>query len=1421
MADCDDNCVENVQQQQVSSDQDKQGNVFGRTQGASKGTVQGQVQSDSETVGVELSREERRRQRRQERARSRESSRERTNGEDTKSVESEINSQKSRRRRFITRDADEGENTSSTAVPSTVPPVVVPVLDSTKLPRSRQIRKPADTEGTASPPVSLPVKVVDKTPQPEVASSSLSKAEDLQRRRQRRRELSAERRARMGTAPLVSPEPDILPEVKATTVPTGNKLGDNLNNMQANSSDGQSSSVSQDSSVGDIHVPVIKNSEVVTAQSVSSGYQSNDESSGQTKYKLLRTPREDRRERRLSGSDAISSSQSPKHNLHVQNSKQTADNTLPLEAGQKNVTLIYQSSHDMNGDSQEGNEFQRQIIDTSNTSSSNAPLSPSYKHKMQNLSPKPYSPPGKHDAEGSSPTFSPWPTNTTVQPVSSFPSSPRQDTRPVSPSVRSDGEARQSPSLVQMGGRSRHGSGSTPVKSQSAEEMSDRKRDPPSSSKTSKSMDFNEQNAFKGSSSLKRTALVTDLDKAMQQMDQERLHRLFKNEGKSEHGDKIEKVSGGIMGSQGDDGVMETDLDAETVTPSKYRTPTKATIPMTGSTASSSGKLLTSLRDNYQKLQEKVASHRQRTGSDSSLLERPNIKKVKERQKTMDDSYRPQVNLDDAVKWPESVPERLDFRHLDVFEGKMLLQFLCSSIDENHYLRLILTSHDLQVVISQVVTCLIATGIIKELEQREGQFVFRTDCMYYWTHTENPVAKQNADIGKLTPMWPPNLPNQDSQHGLKYTEADHQAAMVTLRHEYQEDVRKLKDEHQAVLNKFREEHEKSVQQYAERIANLQREVEKYKALAGIEEYTQEALAEAEAAGKDLINGHIYAPDGSRIIAVTATPQSTPSNSEYHTPAVTPECVTGKFPVNILRENGDSMGTPAVPAELRPDPPAPPPPPPPPPPPFMGGPPPPPPPPFMGGPPPPPPPPAPGMLGLQSSRRPSKSPINPKSPMKPLFWQRIQLHDIKHSKNKDLANARLVWDELNEASGLDFMEVDSLFSKQQLNTNHRTNLHRRKSIQQQAAKVIEPKRAQVVGILLSSLRMEMTEIEHAILTFDTSVVNAEKLRAIYDSRGEPDEIKKLKKHVDKHPDVPLDKPDQFLYDLTLIPDFVDRIHCFIFQQTFLECMSVIENKFNNLKMTADLLMRDEGIRNILGLVLAIGNYMNGGNRNRGQADGFSIEILPNLKDVKTKDNRSSLLSYIVTLYVKMYERDVTSSDRLTAPIPDTSDLNQAKLVAFDEIEKEMKKIKKDFDAAEKCAEKIMKSKASQECVQPFQDIMTEFFERGRREYKEQEENLKESRAKFQEVVMFFCVKPKSGEKEVTPDYFFSLWLVFCKDFKDFWKKEQQRVIKQRIKDAQMRVRQLQEGKKVAISTQIRTRSKKPGGLKDRLASKGML
>ncbi len=56
--------------------------------------------------------------------------------------------------------------------------------------------------------------------------------------------------------------------------------------------------------------------------------------------------------------------------------------------------------------------------------------------------------------------------------------------------------------------------------------------------------------------------------------------------------------------------------------------------------------------------------------------------------------------------------------------------------------------------------------------------------------------------------------------------------------------------------------------------------------------------------------------------------------------------------------------------------------------------------------------------------------------------------------------------------------------------------------------------------------------------------------------------------------------------------------------------------------------------VLGIVLALGNYMNGGNVTRGQADGFAIDILPKIKDVKSKDNTLTLMHFVVKMYIEV-------------------------------------------------------------------------------------------------------------------------------------------------------------------------------------------
>jgi hypothetical protein len=62
---------------------------------------------------------------------------------------------------------------------------------------------------------------------------------------------------------------------------------------------------------------------------------------------------------------------------------------------------------------------------------------------------------------------------------------------------------------------------------------------------------------------------------------------------------------------------------------------------------------------------------------------------------------------------------------------------------------------------------------------------------------------------------------------------------------------------------------------------------------------------------------------------------------------------------------------------------------------------------------------------------------------------------------------------------------------------------------------------------------------------------------------------IREHVSSKPEVPLDKPEQFLHELAEIPNFAERIACFMFQSDFEDGISSIESKLNNLKSTCQV------------------------------------------------------------------------------------------------------------------------------------------------------------------------------------------------------------------------------------------------------------
>uniref|UniRef100_A0A8C5FI96 Formin 2 n=1 Tax=Gadus morhua TaxID=8049 RepID=A0A8C5FI96_GADMO len=120
-----------------------------------------------------------------------------------------------------------------------------------------------------------------------------------------------------------------------------------------------------------------------------------------------------------------------------------------------------------------------------------------------------------------------------------------------------------------------------------------------------------------------------------------------------------------------------------------------------------------------------------------------------------------------------------------------------------------------------------------------------------------------------------------------------------------------------------------------------------------------------------------------------------------------------------------------------------------------------------------------------------------------------------------------------------------------------------------------------------------------------------------------------------------------------------------------------------------------------------------------------------------------------------------------PLPEPQDLFQASQMKFEDFQRDLRKLRKDLNAQ---TEKVCKS-SSEENLQPFKDEMEQFLIQGQL-------NLIITDFYFVELVVFFSVKPKSGEKDVSPNTLFSVWHEFTSDFKEQWKKENKTILKER-------------------------------------------
>ena len=202
-------------------------------------------------------------------------------------------------------------------------------------------------------------------------------------------------------------------------------------------------------------------------------------------------------------------------------------------------------------------------------------------------------------------------------------------------------------------------------------------------------------------------------------------------------------------------------------------------------------------------------------------------------------------------------------------------------------------------------------------------------------------------------------------------------------------------------------------------------------------------------------------------------------------------------------------------------------------------------------------------------------------MKPLYWTRIQI-GASHTPLSGNVVVEIIWDKVEDVEVMG-EELEEKFGKADLTTKAKQEVTAEKP-KEKCAKIIEGKKSQNLGIFLRSKKINAEIVQEILLKCDTSW-EVETLVALQGFKAHPEEeLPMLTDHVETKPDVPLDTPDQFLYELSQIHMLDHRLACLLFLSSFSGRLEDVASRLDYIKTCCNFLLSSSQLRNVLGVIL---------------------------------------------------------------------------------------------------------------------------------------------------------------------------------------------------------------------------------------------
>ncbi|XP_019884812.2 protein cappuccino-like [Camponotus floridanus] len=170
--------------------------------------------------------------------------------------------------------------------------------------------------------------------------------------------------------------------------------------------------------------------------------------------------------------------------------------------------------------------------------------------------------------------------------------------------------------------------------------------------------------------------------------------------------------------------------------------------------------------------------------------------------------------------------------------------------------------------------------------------------------------------------------------------------------------------------------------------------------------------------------------------------------------------------------------------------------------------------------------------------------------------------------------------------------------------------------------------------------------------------------------------------------------------------------------------------------------------------------------RGQVDGFGLEILGKLKDVKSNVPEITLLHYVVNAKLSQ-DKEHNFGEPLPLPVPEPGDVEVASTIKFDDIVKELDRLEKELQICAKKCNTVMEEDPI--TSMSFKEKVDSFVARANIELANEKEELLEAKNRFKAVMRFYQFVPKGATMERGTLRFLQSMVYFLSGFQGYLEK----------------------------------------------------